>query len=344
MNSECDNIKEKIADLVSGMLSESQVQTVEQHLDECADCREYARALKHEDGLLTEFFTKIDTNMTERQERVVKAINRSYVSEQSDNITIWRIIMKSRITKLAAAAVIIVGVSIGISYISKDHPGNIALGEVIKAMQQVKTITWTEIHEVNPPEDKEGVIYENRGHVARCAYKAPGRRRRDVTTKLMPNTEIIEHRHISIIDLNAGKALLLAPQEMTAELHSFKPASVKDLLYDIFLNPERNIPPEAEVLGSKKIGNNEAVGFRILKKGDGTDFWSGDIAEIWVDVKTKRVALIETGAADGGWMFRTKNFVFDLELDDSLFSLEAPEGYKEIAPRPVMQLSPPEQE
>jgi predicted anti-sigma-YlaC factor YlaD len=135
MNSECDNIKEKIADLVSGMLSEPQVQTVEQHLDECAGCREYARALKHEDGLLTEFFTMIDTNMTERQERVVKAINRSYVSEQSDNIAIWRIIMKSRITKLAAAAAIIGAVMLSIHLWDKSTPSAYAFKQTVEAMQ-----------------------------------------------------------------------------------------------------------------------------------------------------------------------------------------------------------------
>ncbi len=74
MNSDCQKIKDQIADLVTGILPEAQVHNLEQHLNECAACRDYARALKDEDMLLTEFFAKIDTNITHQQERVLQAL------------------------------------------------------------------------------------------------------------------------------------------------------------------------------------------------------------------------------------------------------------------------------
>jgi outer membrane lipoprotein-sorting protein len=98
--------------------------------------------------------------------------------------------------------------------------------------------------------------------------------------------------------------------------------------------------PDAEPLGSRQIDGREAVGFRILKKGDGTDIWSGDKTDIWVDVKTKRVVLLETGAADGRWKYILKDFVFDEPLDDSLFTLELPQGYNEKPPGPVYSTTP----
>ncbi len=140
MNSECDNIKEKIADLVSGMLSESQVQTVEQHLEECAGCREYARALKHEDVLLTKFFAQIETDMTERQEQVVKAIDHSYISEQSETIAIWSTIMKNPLPKLAAAAVIIVATLILLNVIPTGN--SVVWAEVLENVNQAKTFAY----------------------------------------------------------------------------------------------------------------------------------------------------------------------------------------------------------
>jgi len=114
MNSDCEKIKDQIADLVTGILPEAKVHVLEQHLNECTACRDYARALKDEDMLLTDFFAKIDTNITHQQERVLQAINRFDVSRQSKTHLIWRLIMKSPITKLAVATAIIIAVLFGI--------------------------------------------------------------------------------------------------------------------------------------------------------------------------------------------------------------------------------------
>jgi len=136
MKSDCQKIKDQIADLVTGILPEAQVHELEQHLNECAACRDYARALKDEDMLLTEFFAKIDTNITHQQERVLQAINHSGVSKQSETHLIWRIIMKSPITKLAAAAVIIIACLTGLFFWRSTGSG-IALADVLTRIEQV---------------------------------------------------------------------------------------------------------------------------------------------------------------------------------------------------------------
>lgn len=122
MNSDCEKIKDQIADLVTGILPEAQVHELEQHLNECAACRDYARALKDEDMLLTEFFEKIDTDITHQQERVLQAINSFDVSKQSETHLIWRTITKSPITKLAAATVIIIAVVLSTTILDKLIP------------------------------------------------------------------------------------------------------------------------------------------------------------------------------------------------------------------------------
>ena len=157
MNSECDNIKEKIADLVSGMLSESQVQTVEQHLEECGGCQEYARALKHEDVLLTKFFAQIETDMTYREGHVLKAINRSGMSEQSDKLSIGRTIMKSPIAKLAAAAVIIVGVTLSLTVIDKLTSEAYAIVQTVEAFKNVRFIHLVRRDEADQVKDERWI-------------------------------------------------------------------------------------------------------------------------------------------------------------------------------------------
>ncbi len=141
MSSDCEKIKDQIADLVTGILPEAQVHVLEQHLNKCAACRDYARALKDEDMLLTEFFAKIDTNITHQQERVLQAINHSGVSKQSETHLIRRIIMKSPITKLAvAAAVIIITIVFLMTFFEKASAPAYALEQTIKANHSIKTV------------------------------------------------------------------------------------------------------------------------------------------------------------------------------------------------------------
>ncbi len=255
-----------------------------------------------------------------------------------------KIPMKNRLTRYAAAAVLIVGVSIVISYISKDQQsGSIAFADVMEAMQQARTITWTETTEITPPDDP-AIFQDQVGSVAKCAYKAVGYERRDTIANLRRHdtNDITEHRYVNIIDRNAGRVLDLDQDKMTASIVSFDPAAVGGPLVNTFMDPGTTIPDDAELLGTKRIDNEDAVGFRLRKKDDDTDFWSGDITDIWVSAKTRRLVYAKTGDRDGNWAFILTDFVFDRQLDDSLFSLEPPDGYTNVEPPEIFQIEMPE--
>ena len=172
MNSDCETMKDQIADLVTGILSEIQVQKVKQHLDKCIACRDYARALKNEDALLTEFVEKMDTDMTRRQERLLQAIDRSCQSKQIETPSIRRIIMKSPKTKYAAAAVIIVGVVLTLSIWDKTTPVAYSLEQTTKASHSVRFLHIKDFKagEDEPKEfwlefDEQGQIKNSRAHM-----------------------------------------------------------------------------------------------------------------------------------------------------------------------------------
>ena len=263
-------------------------------------------------------------------------------------LNIRRTIMKNRTVKLAAAAAIIVVVSIGISYIAKDHPGSVALGDVVKAMQEIKTATWTLIREHTPPEDMNGIVQYSVDGESHSAYKAPGHEREEGVSRNMRVSEGVssldEVRWIHIYDFKAGKSLSLNPEKMTASINTFEPAHRIASLFDAFLSPKTGTPPDAEPLGTRQIDGREAFGFRFYLKGDGTDFLMGDVSEIWVDATTKLLVLAETRDDENRWVTTLKDFVFNLELDDSLFRVEVPEGCTKIAPLPFSSISPPEDE
>lgn len=256
--------------------------------------------------------------------------------------------MKNRTVKLAAAAAIIVVVSIGISYIAKDHRGSVAFGDVVKAMQEVKTATWTLIRESVPPEDMTDIVQYSVDGESHSAYKAPGHEREEGVSRNMRVSEggsyLDEQRWIHIYDYNAGKSLSLNPEKMTASVNTFEPAHRIASLFDAFLSPKTGTPPDAEPLGTRQIDGREAFGFRFYLKGDGTDFLMGDVSEIWVDATTKLLVLAETRDDENRWVTTLKDFVFNLELDDSLFRVEVPEGYTKIATLPFSSIIPPEDE
>ena len=151
MNSDCEIMKDQIADLVTGILSEAQEQKLRQHLAECAACRDYANALKNEDALLTEYVEKIDTDMTRRQERLLQTLNRSCQSKQTETPSIRRIIMKSPVTKYAAAAVIIVSVVLTLSFWDKTTPIAYSLEQTAEASHSVR---FLHIKDFNPGQEE----------------------------------------------------------------------------------------------------------------------------------------------------------------------------------------------
>jgi len=138
MNSDCEKMKDQIADLVTGILSEAQEQKLRQHLAECSACRDYTDALQNEDALLTEYVEKMDTDMTHRQERLLQTIDRSCQSRGMNTPSIRRIIMENPMTKYAAAAAIIVGVVLTLSIWDKTTPVAYALEQTAKASHSVR--------------------------------------------------------------------------------------------------------------------------------------------------------------------------------------------------------------
>jgi outer membrane lipoprotein-sorting protein len=79
---------------------------------------------------------------------------------------------------------------------------------------------------------------------------------------------------------------------------------------------------KGEPIGKKQIGEVEAQGFRIQKNG---------ISHIaWIDPKTRLPLVIEhtLRTGDKELTMTMSDFVFDTPLDDALFSLKPPAGYK----------------
>ena len=206
--------------------------------------------------------------------------------------------MKSPITKLAAAAVIIAAILFVYHFSGSE---SVAFADVMRNIQNARTLTY---QSVITPVDQEPQVSK--------------------TIVLEPHLMRVELQdgRIWIVNHGQGKTLLLDSKNKQAVVSS-TPQNTLDL-YDTFRN-FRNIPDfSVSHIGQRTIDGMRVVGFQLTRENDE----NGII--VWADPKTSYPIRIEQTMKDkDGKVIKsiTTKIVFDAELDKSLFRLIPPEGY-----------------
>ena len=112
MNSDCERIRDRITDHISGILPETETEMLEEHLMECSRCRGYAQKLGEEEQLLTQFFANFDMGITSREDAALSVINRIDTSGRRNILSVGNRIARNLFLRRAAAAVLIVFVTV----------------------------------------------------------------------------------------------------------------------------------------------------------------------------------------------------------------------------------------
>ena len=214
---------------------------------------------------------------------------------------IWRIIMKNRISKLAAAAAIIIALLIGLNILGTSTP---AFAEVVQSLLNIKTATFKMSMEV------EGVPTQTFD----CLYAEPIRMRQTNH----------EQGAIVISDFQQGKIVTLMPAQNKAVIVEMENMPEDEDKFNMFREIRKHLQEaqdtedeSVQFLGEKKIDGLTVIGYHVQKPGV-------DII-VWADPQTKLP--VEMTNTSGPTTYTMTNIVFDVELDESLFSLEIPEGY-----------------
>ncbi|MHC4758747.1 MAG: tetratricopeptide repeat protein [Planctomycetota bacterium] len=137
MNNPCEKMRGKIADYVLGLLDQKEIKAFDEHISQCLKCKEYTESLQSEKRSLLQFGETLDSEMDDRQAKIIEALNHTS-SEKAKLLSIWRVIMKNKMTKFAASAVIIIGVFIGINMLNGTPAW--AIEQTIEALKKVQTI------------------------------------------------------------------------------------------------------------------------------------------------------------------------------------------------------------
>jgi outer membrane lipoprotein-sorting protein len=242
-----------------------------------------------------------DEHRRELRDRVLAAMpsapGPTLVSPQSR----WRSIMKSPSFRWSATAALVLFVALLVPLYTLLSPPA-AWADVSAALKQAKTLSM------------KIVVYQGKDIRTRetLSFKEPDRVRID------------REEGSTVIDWKRRKMLSLMPkQKMAVEVsmseHHGQPgprnwlARLKEIIGS----------KKAKRIGSKTLENHACTGWQVTNKLGNTTAWA--------DAKTGRLVRVETTMKSGDVKTVMSDFRFDPPLDESLFSLEIPEGYERVA-------------
>lgn len=227
-------------------------------------------------------------------------------TEQPKHYVLWEYIMTSKVTKLAAAAGIIIAVLAGINYfVGSIGVATPAFADIVRPFLSARTATFKGTMKVEgaPTQTFEGMFME------------PARMRQTTAEGVTV-----------ISDLQQGKIITLVPaqkQAMVIEMQNIpeeKDQSQFNFFHEVrrrILEAQETEDESVEFLGEQEINGVLAIGYNVRKP-------AADMI-IWANKETKMPIRLEI--SNGPVTNIMSNIVFDVELDESLFDLKIPEGY-----------------
>ena len=217
---------------------------------------------------------------------------------------LWRTIMSNKMRKFAVAAAIIVAVLIGFHPFSGSS--STVYADVVRQLQKARTLIYT----VTTNTAIEGMPEME----MEIAFKEPGYMR-----MTMPGG------YVSVLDCVQGKGLSIIP-----ERKQFIEIDMSNLPDDAgqkqteAIEKLRTLPERAdEDLGEQTMDGRTIHGYRVNE--------DSMTHTVWIDPKTRELIRVEMEFDNAPGMNATAtDFQFDVELDDSLFSLTPPDGYSRL--------------
>ncbi len=217
--------------------------------------------------------------------------------------SIGRIIMNSKWTKLAAAAVIAIAVLLGFHFVGSPFGSSVTFAQVIQPILNANSAILDLVIGVDDPNTP--VIHD----------MVMGSRIRRTTSNIRNN--------VSIIDLQSGRILNLDETKKEAAYIGLKglPSipTYLDTLKTLITTLQNTPTMVVEELGVKQMDGRKVVGF--VAKHPNME------VTIWADAKTGLPLRIEQ--KERQLQVIVKNVQFDVPMDESLFSMEVPAGYKQ---------------
>ncbi len=297
----CEEIKELLVAYVEGLLKDSEKQSVAEHLKDCPACQAELQEMKglHErlvtngKNLAQSSLEKDVMNQVIREQNVrLKAAARA-----TEALNIRRTIMKSPVTRIAAAAAVIIVAALGINSIMAP---SVTWAQVVQPILNAKTVIFDMILGT----DDTGMVSHE--------IVVGTRMRKHMSN--MPNMTMI-------IDTDNAKLLGLDKEAKTAVY--------VDIAGDLGDQHRSYIKFVRQIIAQLQEGQVERLDEEVIDGKKAVVFvgrGQNEQVTIWADPETAHPIRIEAQIGQE-LSFTMKNFEFDADVDESLVSMEVPAGY-----------------
>jgi len=303
----CTESKVLLVAYFEGLLEDSEQQAVEEHLKDCSACQAELQELKGlHNRLVTNGKALAQSNLeNDVMNQVIREqkVRLKAAEKAAEALKIRRTIMKSPMTKIAAAAVIIIAMLIGLNLFG----GTVTFADVVKPLLNARTLILDIVVNTDGPEvdeDTDPVIHDT---------IVDQRIRRVVSTQ--------EHL-ANIFDTESAKMLTLHTEGKVA-VYSDIQGHVQEItqnymtfLLDIITEVQNNPDLEAKKIGEKEIDGQKVVGFLVR-----------DVT-IWADAETALPVRIEGQSPSLSVIYKNFQFNIPVEKLEPLVSMEIPDGYE----------------
>jgi hypothetical protein len=246
---------------------------------------------------------------------------------------LWRIIMESRWSKLAAAAVVVLAVVIGLNLTGSRHMGGVAWSQMLQNVRQshscIHRVFFTISRDNQPDVTYEFVMYRSSEYgIRRDAY-----REGKLVTQLYIPRDV--NNCVEIVpDEKKYVKVKLAEQQLAEMREKIDPRQLAEL---IMSSRYADLEP-------KRVEGKTCSGIEVNDPNFGKYLFEKGVGRLWADVATDWPVLIELEGTSAGGAVRTRividRFQWDPPLTPADFEPNIPADYTAIA---EVDLSPGEQ-
>jgi len=226
---------------------------------------------------------------------------------------IWRIIMKSRITKIAAAAVIILIAVIGLTLLDKSVTPAWAIEDTIKALEHIYSIKISGIVTNDSGEIEVNFILwakpnEDSTETGELRFEIPG-------------------RQVTVVALS-GKTYTYKPKENVVSITEYKNFSINPWLGSKFFNSIKKFVENWKIsYGKDEETGKESIFATFLHPTESRSWWVQFDSDTKLPVRFKQ--WLNTNFK-GKPQFYATSIEYNPELPDGIFEFEIPDGAKVI--------------